>query len=228
MYSYPLRSPNGVIYAYVCGHCRKVSTGGEKWKRMHSDEDIAEIAERSQEAAERCCQCTACGKAVFSEDCEWMSVCPACWDGGMRQDHEARVAKANQKYEELLRLRTASVETHAKDKVSAYALRSKMEDISESTWAAGWLSHLECDLWEILENPEVQDVEFGMGMITQADIQELRELRDRAGGWWTYDLFIPLAAWPERYQTEQNQRQAENKALEEQLHGQQDEVQDEQ
>ena len=77
-----------------------------------------------------------------------------------------------------------------------------MSDISEDFWCAGWLDKLEYTLWGIVEGGNRS---FGMGEVRDEQINGLKKLSQKAGGWWRYDdsvkeeLFITIDEWKEIY-----------------------------
>ncbi len=90
----------------------------------------------------------------------------------------------------------------ALNKDSAHRLSEVMSEISEEHYCAGWLSGLEYSLWEVLEGNRKA---FAAGKMTDEEIQELRDLRERSGGWWWFDhdegeLFETIEAFTRRYE----------------------------
>lgn len=76
-------------------------------------------------------------------------------------------------------------------------LAKLMSQISEDTWCAGWLINLEYELWQALVDGRR---EHKFSAVTEAEIEELRELSDLCGGWIAYDkdrrqTFVPLDQW---------------------------------
>lgn len=73
-----------------------------------------------------------------------------------------------------------------------------MSAVSEDYWFAGWLSSLEYDLWRMVEGGERS---YGIGVVTEHEVSELRRLSAEAGGWfkWSDDagdaVFVPLNEW---------------------------------
>lgn len=65
------------------------------------------------------------------------------------------------------------------------ALLRTMHDLSEACWCAGWLHGMEYFLWTVVENGKA--TEWGMDNVYQRDVDDLRRLRDLAGGWWVWD-----------------------------------------
>jgi hypothetical protein len=72
-----------------------------------------------------------------------------------------------------------------------------MSDISEEYYCAGWLIGLEEILWSMVVGNRR---EFGMGVVTEDEVSQLKQLSDQAGGWWHYvegdgETFITLQDW---------------------------------
>lgn len=88
-------------------------------------------------------------------------------------------------------------------------LAELMSEISEDCWCAGWLSGLEFDLWEMVQGGPRR---FGMGEVSEEDVQRLRVLSNECGGWivWNMDKgdtsFVPLAEWEAIYAAETERR----------------------
>ena len=83
-----------------------------------------------------------------------------------------------------------------------WALYSRMSDISEACWCAGWMQGTEYALWRAVTSGEPQT--WGAGIIEQEDIDALQELAEWAGGWWRSGAgyepeFVPLAEWRAHY-----------------------------
>lgn len=193
----PLSAPDGTIYAHACSYCRKVVHTGE-YGRRYGDVDVALFAAESKSAAERCCKCGKCGLAAHYSERPHFDTCAACWEGGEKQKYEAHLAELQVKQEANLREREASL-SRAVDRDSALYLEHRMRDISEDTWCAGWLVDLEYVLWEWLGRQE-DEIEMGRSTLTRLEREELLRLAERAGGWWTYDRFVPMAEWLKRYE----------------------------
>jgi hypothetical protein len=65
----------------------------------------------------------------------------------------------------------------------ARLLYRRMSDISEEGYAAGWRIGLEFALWRMLQGG---DRRYGQTVVSADDLEELRLLSERAGGWiWT-------------------------------------------
>ena len=87
-------------------------------------------------------------------------------------------------------------------------LAKRMSEISEDAYCAGWLIDLEYELWQILVDGRG---EFGFGAVTEAEIEELRELSAACGGWIVYDAkrqetFVPLDQWLKMFAAHGNKR----------------------
>ena len=70
----------------------------------------------------------------------------------------------------------------ARDRDAAIALASLMSWISEECYCAGWLTDLGFVLWRIVGDGKER--RWGMGDITEHELERLAALRDEAGGWW--------------------------------------------
>jgi hypothetical protein len=91
------------------------------------------------------------------------------------------------------------------DQDAAEALLKLMADISEEHYAAGWMQGLEDCLWWIAHGG---DPRYGTHDVASERIVALRELSERAGGWWFWDstgerdeTFIGLDAWTRRFES---------------------------
>jgi hypothetical protein len=89
------------------------------------------------------------------------------------------------------------------------ALAERMSEISEDTYCAGWLVDLEYDLWQIL----IGEQGTFSGMVSEPEIQQLRELSDACGGWIFYDddraeTFVPLTQWLTMFAAHAKERRA--------------------
>ena len=72
-----------------------------------------------------------------------------------------------------------------------------MRRLSEDYYCAGWLVGLEDHLWAMVQGG---DRHFGVGEVTVEEVARLRELSERAGGWWAWRVgegarFVPMAEW---------------------------------
>jgi hypothetical protein len=80
---------------------------------------------------------------------------------------------------------------------AAVQLAELMSDISERSFAAGWLNGTEYVLWDaLLKGPR----DWGRDRITADDIARLSQLSTAAGGWITYSInrpakFIEMGEW---------------------------------
>ena len=198
----PLRH-NRRTYAWACGRCHKVRAVGEY---LGYPTDPTEHAKRDSDraksymlAAESCCRCQEC-------ECELapgttFGRCPPC-----EAKEDERVAKVTAEHRAESDARdahnTAAIAAAGGDPDAAERLRSLMSDLSEDCWCAEWLDGCETALWAfVTEGPG----EWGMGAVDQRDVDELRRLSDKAGGWWVWDntmggnVFVPRAEWLARY-----------------------------
>lgn len=181
----PLASPAGDVFAYACGTCLNVRLLGE----TIGEADVAAQAARSLEQATNCCSCRGCRTplpAMYFREC---AACAAV----SRARNEARWAAC--RAEDAAR-EAAHLEA-TKDARASELLLSRMQRISESEWAAGWMTGLEYVLWEALsgEPPTHQ--------FYAEDLTELRELSEACDGWWMWNdgtCFVSLGEWRETYE----------------------------
>lgn len=75
---------------------------------------------------------------------------------------------------------------------SASDLRHFMSQLSEDCYCAGWMGDLEYALWSAVMNGPIHK---GNWDITQSDIDHLRLLARRAGGWIIWDDSLLAATW---------------------------------
>jgi hypothetical protein len=89
-------------------------------------------------------------------------------------------------------------EDDSRDPAAARALNERMSAISEKYWYAAWLMDLEHSLWAMLEGGPRR---FGCGEVTEGELRELRELSQKADGWWRWsdadgdEVFVDLDEW---------------------------------
>jgi hypothetical protein len=62
------------------------------------------------------------------------------------------------------------------------ALPGLMSELSEEHWCAGWLTGLEFSLWAMVKGDAT--TVFGMGQITERQLQLLKLLSEETGVWW--------------------------------------------
>ena len=83
-------------------------------------------------------------------------------------------------------------------------LSSKIWEISEAGYCAGWTRDIEFYIWKIVLDGSETD--FGVKTISKQEIANLRTLAEQSGGWWHWSseenkaVFIPLDKWQEIYQ----------------------------
>ena len=105
---------------------------------------------------------------------------------------------------ELVKQAQAKSITYAKNESAAQELRTAMSSISERYYCAGWLLCLEYTLWGMAQGTVSR--EWGLGTVGEAEIAEIKQLSEAAGGWWAWsdivdaELFLPLAEWYNVYQ----------------------------
>ena len=66
------------------------------------------------------------------------------------------------------------------DPAAVDALASLMSDISQEHYCAGWMNDLEQRLWGMLQG---KDRQYGNGVVSDANIAQLRSLHEKCGGW---------------------------------------------
>lgn len=87
-------------------------------------------------------------------------------------------------------------------------LEECMSDISERCHSAGWMQDLEYVLWDaILNGPR----KYGHHVITQTDIEKLKELSKDANAWIIYDeeeeeTAIDLLEWKQKFFNDTQQK----------------------
>jgi HJR/Mrr/RecB family endonuclease len=64
------------------------------------------------------------------------------------------------------------------------ALCDLMSDISEESWAAGWMDGLEYALWHMVQHGPVR---YGFKFVYEQIIQQLKHLSEQAGCWIVFD-----------------------------------------
>jgi hypothetical protein len=83
-------------------------------------------------------------------------------------------------------------------------LSTKIWEISEAGYCAGWTNNIEFFLWQAVLNGS--EVEFGVATITIQELTHLRSLSEQSGGWWHWSdevngsVFVTLDKWQEIYQ----------------------------
>jgi hypothetical protein len=202
--SIPLRSPDGIVYAWACGACHHVQHPGEMMGPL-GPEDVARTAEHALVYADRCCTCASCGGRKPWEEKEdegkvplgvmlrrlhpsgqWCAACEA----RERPIQEAR-DKRVQDEAAAFGARAAASLARSADPIGADMIASTLREISEDCYAASWLSGVEFDIWEMLPTQwrpyrDVASREFGMSDVPEETIAKLRELHEKAGGWWQW------------------------------------------
>ena len=72
-----------------------------------------------------------------------------------------------------------------------------MSGVSEAAYSARWMTGLEFALWSRMTSDEKR---YGRATLKQEEIEGLRRLSGKCGGWIIFDdqreeIFIPLAEW---------------------------------
>lgn len=182
----PLTMPDGRVLVYACPQCLQAQSnviGG----------DIEGRREDSFRDARRHCCCLECGAQLgrlFGLRCDDCQAKALREREAMKPVWDAERGKREQIFEVAI--------AKTKDREIALSLRDLMSDISEDCYCAGWLTGLEFTLWAMTQGGTR---EFGMGAVTQQEIDRLKTLSERAGGWWYFDddsgqeLFATLDEW---------------------------------
>jgi hypothetical protein len=157
MNSYELLRPDGAgTGIWACGECHKPHVVA--WRANKP------VADLNKKAAEECCAprlCHYCGRPTEQD-----------WSGQFEWAHAGCVPK----YE-------PPPPHPSMANPFARLLYEKMSAISQDFWCAGWMWGNEFALWEILHGDRH---EYGAGVVTYEDLEELRVLSEHANGWiWT-------------------------------------------
>ena len=151
MNSYELLRPDGDgAGIWVCGECHKPHVVG--WRANKPLPDL------NKKAAEECCAprtCLYCGRPTERD-----------WSGQLERAHAGCVPK----YE-------PPPPHPSMANPCARLLYEKMSAISRDFWCAGWMWGNEFALWEILHGDRH---EYGPGLVTYEDLEELRVLSEHA------------------------------------------------
>jgi hypothetical protein len=203
MNAIPLAGPDGTVYAYACGRCRRVARGISRMVDTYDDEIVADMAEHSRADAESCCTCQKCkgvreGAGLFGAS----FLCAACEaaDAPLR---EARIAEARKRIEALVERNIAAIAEVGRSVSTAVALRRLMSDMSEEHCCAGWLDGTEYVLWSMVQGG---DTKWGFGEVRPESIADLRRLSEAVQGWWRWDddaggkVFVPIDEWLRIYE----------------------------
>lgn len=190
----PLTNPDGVVIAWQCGVCLHVPTMGRMFGGLAR---VGEFADRAKREAWECCRCSRCGQQIGPEFHH--GACDACQ---LIEDVEqaARVATWAEESGKRDALAQAALAL-SRDRSAACVLVADMRDISESHYAAGWMGGLEFDLWAMVcGGPR----DYGMGEVSEAQVASLRDLSERAGGWWRWqdgvcEVFVTADEWAKMY-----------------------------
>jgi len=176
--SIPLRSPDGIVYAWACGACHHVQHPGDMLGPL-GPEDVAWTAKNALSYADRCCTCPTCHARLL--DSSGVTECATCEEASRpaREAHLERIAKEAKAF--AARAEAALARSPNPD--AAERLVVHMRELSDEVYAAGWLHGLEFTMWEMLQ---ANDTDFGITEITVGDMALLRDLHERAGGWWRW------------------------------------------
>lgn len=190
----PLSAPDGTIYAWACGLCKHIGSGGERWCN-HDAELIAETARDSWRSAVDCCRCRSCGgvndKDNSAGDALHCSTCKPVKDAEFAEMRERASAK-----HAAHDLAVDASLTKAKSEDAAHQLLELMRDISEDYYCASWMNGLEFTLWEAVNCDINSEIRI-------ADADSLRFKNEQAGGWWIWsdnaggEIFVTTEEWLE-------------------------------
>lgn len=83
----------------------------------------------------------------------------------------------------------------------ARQLADYMGEISEQAYAAGWMHHLEFELWDIVQRGPRS---YGRFDVTAEHIDRLSALSHAADGWVIFDeereeMLVPMSEWVRRF-----------------------------
>jgi hypothetical protein len=120
----------------------------------------------------------------------YSDCCKSCWPAQVEKIIQLHAEYAADREQRRV-AREASLKM-ALDPYAAEALDLLMRDISENKWCAVWDCELEYTLWEQING---DGFKAGIGHVRAEDMAQLRHLSKKAGGWWTYDEFVPFDRW---------------------------------
>lgn len=172
--------------AWACGKCGHIQGSGE-FARIERH-GLA----HDKQMADWCCLCRTCGAEteLYALHCDTCRAKEAARSEAERPAREAEWAARNAIAEAAL--------AKAANRTSALALRTLMRDISEGHYCAGWMSGLEQDLWAMVQGGSR---EYGMDVVPEGTVQELKRLHTECGGWWHWrkdalqEVFVTTADW---------------------------------
>lgn len=189
-------------YAWACGRCGKVGSGSS-CGLGHDPAMVAEMvkanADNSKRYASWCCLCHDCEAVELVG--KTYGLCPAC-----QVKEDARMAKISAEWAASASARgkhnAAAIAAAGGDPDAAARLLDAMGEANAYHWGSGWPVGCERDLWRIVtEGPE----RWGLRDSEPCVVDELRDLSDKAGGWWVWNdaldgsVFVPRAEWLARY-----------------------------
>lgn len=178
MNSIPLTAPDGTVYAYACGECKRVPWGSyDRTGKATAAEDAA----RSKLVADKCCLCSDC-KVV---QIKGHGPCPACFEQIAKEEAAAQLKR---------------VEKSLNPEAALELLKEMETYCSDSYYGNDWIEDIEFDLHEsveaVLSSGSQSNLYRGHG--TQV---RMSDLRDTCGGWWTKGdsddepRFVTTAEW---------------------------------
>jgi hypothetical protein len=187
----PLTAPDGKVLAFACPHCFRVSA-------MVRCADLAREIEATREYADKCCRCRDCGVVKGYSLGSRCDACEAAVWARINAEAPARRAEA----ERQAAIQAATYQ-QAMDPDIARALATRMSEISEEQYCAGWMSGLEFALWSMVLGGSRS---YGLGEIETGDVEHLRRLSEKSGGWIRYEdgvgeVFVATEDWQRLYRS---------------------------
>ncbi len=104
--------------------------------------------------------------------------------------------------------RVAASLDRSPDAGAACALQVILRMLSDDHYAASWIVDVEFDIWEMLPSSghpyrDAASRQFGAGEVPEETLTKLRELHERAGGWWQWQSTEGCAGGPVFVTTEE-------------------------
>jgi len=172
MNSTPLSAPDGTVYAYACGECKRVPWGSyDRTGKV----TVADDAARSKLVADKCCLCSDC-KVV---QIKGHGPCPACFEQIAKEEAAAQLKRVEK----------------SSNPEAALELLEEMSVYFRNHYDCNWLENGEFAIHDDLE--AMLSSESGREYDTP---RLLSDLRDGCGGWWTREdgdepRFVTTAEW---------------------------------
>lgn len=200
MNSIPVTDPDGNIWAYMCGTCRKrcYEASGVMIAGVYQVPSVNQY-NFMKRSADNCCTCRDCSIPVAAGGFR----CPQHTEAD-RLKTEAIQAEWIVK-EKIGKKLYASTLRKSKEKTSAVLLRDYMSSLSEDRWAAGWIHNLEFILWTSLLKHNVKNKSSNVEKFRPHEIKALHDYSTAAAGWWYWnenvgrEIFVTLNEWQKIY-----------------------------